>query len=197
VILEEWQFSHQSAHTAATCLQLTALQPHFLQERTSNCKQVAREAVTLLHCWDLSTLHITAQQSVCYMHMSSNTTSRHTNLNCSSSILVDYCNRCDRKIDNEYYWRSNTNTTIITTPVNIGSLFNLLPVLNSVIVLQNAHHFPQVLNFILVLACSVYFIIMYGIQLCKFFLVSCKSSDLACMHSILGDVFLCLNLLSC
>lgn len=91
----------------------------------------------------------------------------------------------------------NTNTTIITTPVNMGSLLNLLPVLNSVIVSQNTHHFPQVLDFILVLAYSVHFIIMYGIQLCKFLLVSCKSSDLAHMHSILGDVFLCLNLLSC
>jgi hypothetical protein len=61
-----------SVHTAAMCLQMTPAQPCILPGRISICDQVALKVVTPLRYQHLSTLRITAEQSVCYVHGWSN-----------------------------------------------------------------------------------------------------------------------------
>jgi len=65
--------------TAAMRLQSTAIQPCICWEELATATQVALEAITPICCRHLSTLHMTAQQSVCYTHESSSITSGHTN----------------------------------------------------------------------------------------------------------------------
>jgi len=65
--------------TAATCLQLTAVQPRICREELATATQVALEAITPICSQHLTTLHMTAQQSMRYTHENSTITSSHTN----------------------------------------------------------------------------------------------------------------------
>jgi hypothetical protein len=65
--------------TAAMRLQSTGVQPRICREELATATQVALEAITPICYQHLTTLHMTAQQSVRYTHENSTITSSHTN----------------------------------------------------------------------------------------------------------------------